>query len=140
MIRFNQDPHKGGYAYLPLKSVTGNFQPDFDLQALLSELQKAGFAEDRIEIFSGKEGAEVLDLDGKHHGLWVRFVRGLEEYLFDDMAIFQRANEVLQAGGTVVAVFTHGGESDWRQVGAILKQQGATDITHWGKWVTETLN
>ncbi len=139
MIKLNRDPHSGGYAYLPLKGVTGFFGPGVEVLTLVKELDAAGYAGDRIEIFHGSKGAEELDLEGKRHGLWVRFMRGLEELFSDEIILFHRADEILRSGGSVVAVFPHGHESEWRQVGEILKRHGASDVTHWGKWIVESI-
>jgi hypothetical protein len=139
MIKLNRDPHTGGYVYFPLNGVTGFFVPGVEVLPVVKELNDAGFAQDRIEVFKGPQGAEELDIEGKNHGLLVRFMRGLEELFSDEISVFHRANKVLQSGGSVVAVYPHGHETEWRKVGEILKRHGATDVTHWGKWIIETM-
>jgi hypothetical protein len=139
MIKINQDPHTGGYAYVPLRGVTGFFGPEVEILPIIKELNASGYSQDFIEVFEGIEGANVLDVEGKRHGLLVRFMRELEEFFADETRLFHRANDVLRGGGSVVAVFPHGHETEWRKVGAILKAKGATDVTHWGNWIIETI-
>jgi len=139
MIHFNQDPHTGGYVYLPLKGVSGYFAAGQEVLPVVKALTAAGFEHDRIEVFKGQQGADLLDFEGKRHGLWVRFMRKLEDNLTDDAYLFHNANEILRSGGSIVAVFPHGGEAEWRLVGKILKDHSATDVTHWGRMVVETI-
>ena len=95
MIRINPDPHSGGYAYVPARAVTAFFLAGQSPQPALRALIDANFTEDRIEVFSGPKGAEQLDAEGRHHGLWVRFMRLSEENATDDYDMFIKADDIL---------------------------------------------
>jgi len=105
MIRLNPDPQTGGYAYMPIRSVTSRFPAGRDVQAALQALTRAGFRDDQIDIFTGEIGADQLDSNGRLHGVWVRFVRSLQDILMDDAKLFHRADETMRTGRSVVAVF-----------------------------------
>jgi hypothetical protein len=137
MIRLNPDPRTGGYAYMPIRSVTSRFPAGGQVQGALQALTQAGFRDDQIDVFSGKIGADQLDTEGRLHGVWVRFVRALEDLFTDEAQLFHRADETMRAGGSVVAVFTAGREEERRRAADILKAHGGLDTVYWGGWVTE---
>ena len=138
MIRINPDPHTGGYVYVPTRAVTAFFPAGVSPQPALRALIDAGFAEDRIEVFSGAKGAEMLDAEGRHHGLWVRFMRLSEENTTDDYYLFIKADAILRSGGTVIAVFTLKDEDKNRRAVQILKANKGEDVTYWGPWLQES--
>jgi hypothetical protein len=139
MIRINPDPHTGGYVYFPARAVTAMFPAGCDVQPVLRELAKAGFMDDRIDVFTGKKGAKELDLEGQRHGLWVRFTRGIEELFEDEYEEFEKAQRTLDAGGSVVAVFTLKDLEKKRQAASILKNHHGQDVMYWGPWLVEYL-
>ena len=137
MIRLNPDPRTGGYAYMPIRSVTSRFPAGRDVQGALQALTRAGFRDDQIEVFTGEIGADQLDAEGRLHGVWVRFVRNLQDIFRDEAQLFHNADETLRAGGSLVAVFTAGREEERRRASEILKSHGGIDTIYWGGWVTE---
>ena len=137
MIRLNPDPQTGGYADMPIRSVTSRFPPCCDVQGVLRALTRAGFRDDQIDVFSGKFGADQLDTEGRLHGVWVRFARGFHDLFTDEAKLFHRADEGLRSGGSVVAVFTAGREEERRRAAEILKSGGGSDTVYWGGWVSE---
>lgn len=137
MIRLNPNPRTGGYAYMPIKSVTSRFPAGGDVQGAVEALTHAGCHHHQIDVFSGKLGADQMDSKGHLHGVWVRFVRALEDIFTDEAQLFQRADDTLRTGGSVVAVFTAGRELERRQASDILKSHGGLDTVYWGGWVTE---
>lgn len=137
MIKYNPDPHKGGYVYIPTRAVTAFFPKDHDISGVLKELSKAEFAEDRIEVFSGPLGELQLDLEGRRHGLWVRFVIALEELFTDEAQTLKKAEWYLQNGGRIVIVYTQGNEQLKHRAVEILKTHGGVEVQYWGSWVRE---
>jgi hypothetical protein len=137
MVRFNPNPDTGGFAYMPIRSVTSRFPAGHDVIGAVQELTRAGFAFDQIDVFSGHHGANQLDTQGLLHGVWIRFVRSLEDIFTDESKLFHRANETMRAGGSVVAVFTAGEEAERRRASDILTGRGGLDTVYWGRWVTE---
>jgi hypothetical protein len=137
MIRLNPDPQTGGYAYMPFRSVTSRFPAGSDVQGTLRDLKQAGFRDDQIDVFTGEFGADQLDTEGRSHGVWVRFVRGLQDMFTDEAPLFHRADETLRSGGSVLAIFTEGQEQERRRASEILKARGGIDTVYWGGFVTE---
>jgi hypothetical protein len=139
MPRINPDPHKDGYVYERMNSVTGFFPAGQDIQPILRALSEAGCASDTIDVFTGVQGAGKLDLAGEKHGAWVRFWRGLENALADETEIDQRAEKVLQSGGSIVAVFTNGDASRKDRAVGVLKAHHGDEVTFWGSTTIERL-
>jgi hypothetical protein len=137
MIRLNPDPQTGGYAYMPVRSVTSRIPPGRDVWDAVRALTRGGFGDDQIDVFSGEHGADQLDTKGRTHGVWVRFVRALEDLFTDEAGLFHRADETLRAGGSVVAVFTAGRPEERGRASEILKSHGGLDTVYWGGLVTE---
>src|SRR6185295_10315825 len=101
MSRINPDPHEAGYAYQPTNAVTAFLPPGHNPQPMLHALSDAGCASEKIDVLVGEEGAAQLDLAGEKHGAWARFRRGLEHAFADETEVYQRAEQVLQSGGSV---------------------------------------
>jgi hypothetical protein len=120
-------------------AVTAFFPASQGVQAMLGALSEAGFAGEKVDVFSGERGAERLDLAGEKHGAWVRFWRGLENVLADEVEVFQRAEQVLRSGGSVVAVFTDGGAGQKAVAAGVLKAHHGEEVTYWGTLVIEHL-
>lgn len=137
MIRLNPDPETGGYAYMPLRSVTSRFPFGSDVQGALMALTRSGLHEEQIDIFTGVHGADELDTKGHLHGIWIRFFRTIQDALTDEAPLFKRADDTMRAGGSVVAVFTAGREDERQSATRILKAFGGVDTVYWGGLVTE---
>jgi hypothetical protein len=137
MIRINPDPHSGGYVYFPTHAVTAFFPPGEDIRPVLKELSAAGFPDDVIEAFTGSEGLEKLDPEGRHHGWWVRFKRAINDMFFEDDQEFWRAEQILKAGGSVVAVFTFKDREKKERAAGILKAHHGQDVMYWGPILRE---
>jgi hypothetical protein len=139
MSRTNPDPHEAGYVYQPTRAVTAFFPASQGVQAMLGALSEAGFAGEKVDVFSGEQGAERLDLAGEKHGAWVRFRRGLESALADEAEVYQRAEQVLRSGGSVVADLTDGGAGEKEVAAGVLKVHHGEEVTYWGNMVIEHL-
>jgi hypothetical protein len=137
--RINLDPHEDGYVYERTNSVTAFIPAGEDVQPMLRALSDAGCASDTIDVFAGVQGAAKLDLAGEKHGAWVRFWRGLESALADEAEVYQRAEKVLQSGGSVVAVFTDGDAGAKDRAVEILKTHHGNEVTFWGNMTIERL-
>ncbi len=106
---------------------------------MLGALSEAGFASEKVDVFSGEQGAEQLDLAGEKHGVWARFRRGLEHALADETELYQRAEQVLRSGGSVVEVFTDGSAGQKEVAAGVLKVHHGEEVTYWGTMVIEHL-
>lgn len=139
MSRINADPHENGYVYQPTDAVTAFLPPDHNLQPMLHALSEAGCTSEKVDVFVGKKGAAKLDLAGERHGAWVRFRRGLEHVFADETEVYQRAEQVLQSGGSIVAVFTDGDAGEKERAAGILKTHNGEEVTYWGSTTIERL-
>jgi len=137
VIRINPDPHTGGYVYFPTHAVTAFFPSGEDIRPVLKELSAAGFPDDVIEAFTGPEGLEKLDPEGRHHGWWVRFMRTIDDMFLEDDQEFRRAEQVLKAGGSVVAVFTFKDSEKKERAAKILEAHRGQDVMYWGPILRE---
>jgi hypothetical protein len=137
MIRINPDPHTGGYAYVPLHAVTAFFPAGHDVTGALQELNSAGLADDQIDVFTRSFGEQQLDLEGRKHGLWVRFMRSIGEVLGDEAKELELAEWHLQHGGRVVAAYVHGDHDLKHRAVDVLTKHGGVRVQYWGRWVRQ---
>ena len=104
-------------------------EPD-QVEAAMEQLIAEGFDNDRIYILCGTEGAQRLDVSGKHHGLKGRVYR-LVEWMSDEKGILFRARDHLEAGGLVMSVPAAEGEK--ADAARILGAHGAHGMAHFGR-------
>jgi hypothetical protein len=84
---------------MPIRSVTSLFSVTRDVQPALQALTRAGFRDGQSDVFTGEIGADRLDTEGRLHGVWVRFVRNLQDIFRGEAQLFQSGDETLTAGG-----------------------------------------
>lgn len=139
MTQINPDPYAAGYVYQPTYAVTAEFPHGVDVEALQGALTDVGFGPGAVQVFQGARGADQLDLHGDRHGAWVHFRRALERVFADEIAVLDRAEEILRSGGVVAAAFT--GEDAARKglAAEVLKSHGGQEVQYWGKWTIERL-
>lgn len=80
-------------------------------------------------------GAGGGSCPGGSVGGCVRFRRGLERVFADERAVLHRAEEVLRAGGVVVAAFTGGDAARKERAAEVLKLHGGQEVRYWGEWI-----
>jgi hypothetical protein len=125
--------------YGPTLAVTAFFPAGRAVHGSLTALASAGFDPNRIDVYSGAEGARRIDSAAKSHGQRVQLRRALEELFGGDPDVFDRADQTLQSGGTVVEVFTRGNLAKKMQAAEILKATGGQDVIYWGPLLTECM-
>ena len=64
--------------HLPLRNAVAAILDQEGLDQALSIRSDAGIDSTSVEVLAGQEGAEILDLDGSHHGLRARLVRHIQ--------------------------------------------------------------
>ena len=67
-------------------------------------LEADGVATGDIDIFTGEQGAKVLDLQGREHGRAIHLLRALEASMGDERETNQRIDAALRQGATLVCV------------------------------------
>lgn len=104
--------------------------------AAVEDLVEAGFDRADIFVLAGPQGAERLDVTGRHHGLRGRIYRFIE-HLGDEHEELVVAAEHLKAGGLLVMVPADDDNKD--AAARILKSRGGDRLIHFGKGHWESL-
>jgi hypothetical protein len=99
-------------------------------------LEESGIPADRIEIFTGDEGAAAFDGRGERHGPGARLLRTVQFTLMDQMPDFAYYEAAAREGRSVVSVKARG-EAEMRQAVETLRQNGAHFINQFGRFTTE---
>jgi hypothetical protein len=137
MARVNSDPHLDHFTFSLTNRLTALFEAVEQAQRAAQALGEAGFPSDEIDLFVGEEGANVLDLAEKHHGVVGRLVRALEYLVTDDALVHQRLDAALREGDAFLAVKA---TTEGKKLAArLLRAAGAHDVYFWGVWTTEQL-
>jgi hypothetical protein len=103
----------------------------------ISDLVRAGFERESIDVLSGAEGAVRLDLDGRHHGLRARLYRWVEG-LSDIREWLERHSHHITRGGFGLAVSAD--KNRKAEAANILQEHGAHDGAFFGAAYWERLD
>jgi len=156
MAHVNCDPYKGGHLFALANRVTCLFEREDEVMAAVRALEEGGVATEDIDVFTGAQGAEALDLFGQSHGRAVRLLRTLEDTVADMGETNHRIDDALRRGATLlcvklhkrplisqdadggihVSVFGRDSEEKARALG-VLKALHAREIHYWGSWNVE---
>jgi hypothetical protein len=134
----NPDPHAEGFQLQPTNHVTAIIDDLNDVRAAIQELTRAGFSDNDLSVFIGKDGLAKLDLRGENHGLLGRIVRAADS-LTSNQEANREAEAALKAGRVYVTVLTDGTEDQKRTAERILKVHHANNVRYYGQWTVEPL-
>jgi hypothetical protein len=137
MITVNPDPHQASYVYQPTNAVTASFPRGQDHKGLLRELSDAGFKDERINVFTGEQGAAQMDVKGENHGAWVKFRLALQHAFADEAKVHQGTDELLRSGGSLVVAFTDGDAAKKERAINIFRSHQSQEVLYWGEWALE---
>ena len=84
MARLNADPYAGFHLFALINRVTALLDNEEAVTATVKALEADGVATGDIEIFTGEQGAKVLDLSGREHGRAIHLLRALEATMGDE--------------------------------------------------------
>jgi hypothetical protein len=122
----------------PVNQVVAILPCEADLQRIVADLHKAGFASDDIGALSGPHDARKLDAAAGRQG-WLAKVAQIGPGFGDlDAGNMKDYAEALQQGETVIAVVATLG-SKRREIADLLKQYGAKFINSYGMFSIEGL-
>src|SRR5262245_44984632 len=139
MARVNSDPHLDHFTFSLTNRLTALFEAIEQAQQAAEALGEAGFPNEEIDLFVGEEGANMLDLAEKHHGVVGRLVRALDYLVTDDALIHGHLDGALRGGHAFLAVRATA-EQEKKKLGArLLREAGAHDVYFWGAWTTQQL-
>lgn len=117
--------------YRPHRLVALLDDPE-SVQEAIQDLAEAGFSAEEIHVLSGPEGAEKLDVTGRHHGLRGRIYRLVEHVLGDEHHWLHEHTEHIARGGYGVAVSAR--EENRHDASEILARHGAHDAAYFDEW------
>ena len=96
---------------LPRNAVISVFSNQAALDGVISALQQAGFAADKLHHRHGEEGLRLVDPDGSHHGLWARLLRSYQRLAGMEARLLEEVEAALKHGEYAVRVDTDGSET-----------------------------
>jgi hypothetical protein len=129
---------KDDFFRYPTNKLIGVVATPEELQATITELNEAGFGEDEIDELCGKEGADRLDISGKHHGLPARLYRYIGRLGDIESKNLQEYEQELLNGHYVLAIQV-ADEDKRMQVLNVIKSHGGHAVTFYGRWTLEGL-
>lgn len=156
MARINCDPYQGGHLFALANRVTCLFDREDEVMAAVKALEADGVATEDIDVFTGEQGVQCLDLSGRGHGRALRLLRTLEDAIADMGGTNHRIEDALRRGATLLCVKLHkqplvrqdangkihvalfdrqSGEKD--RALRVLKALHAREIHYWGSWAVE---
>jgi hypothetical protein len=121
-------------------SLVGVLRTPGEADAVLRELKQAGFAANDWVLLTGRSGLDWLDVDGRRHGRWGRFVRKLQRACSEgEEALLQSLSNALSTGRLVLIVMTHGGAPARERVRTIVGKHGGEALFYCGSLAIEEI-
>jgi hypothetical protein len=105
-------------------------------QAAIRALEESGIPTERVEIFTGDEGAAAFDSSGGRHGPAARALRTIQFALMDQMPDFAYYEAAARQGRSIVSVRARG-EAEMRRAVETLRRHGGHFINQFGLFTTE---
>ena len=134
----NPDPHADGFQLQPTNRITAIIDDLNDILSALRDLTQAGFSDNDLSVFMGRDGLAKLDLRGENHGLLGRIARAADS-LTSNQEANENAENALKAGSAYITVLTDGSEEQKRTGERILKAHHATNVRYYGHLTMEPL-
>jgi hypothetical protein len=125
-----------GFLTYPTHSVLALLPDIDDAMSATQDLEAAGYSRDERWVLVGPEGAERLDINGRHHGLHGRIYR-LVGHLGDDREELVNTAHHLRSGG--VALRVHAEEERKADAARILRAHGSEHSVYLGRGHFEPL-
>jgi hypothetical protein len=105
-------------------------------ETAIRALEEIGIPPDRLEIFTGDDGASAFDGSGGGHGPAARMLRTLQFTLMDQMPDFAYYEAAARQGRSVVSVQARN-DPEMRKAVETLREHGAHFINQFGLFTTE---
>jgi hypothetical protein len=112
------------------------FDAPADASAATVAIKALGTPADRIEVFTGDDGAAAFDGSGRSHGMFGRLYRAIQFTLVDQAPDFTYYESAARQGRVVLSVKPRG-EKQMRAIVGIIRTHNGHFINHFGLWATE---
>ncbi|QTE01948.1 hypothetical protein [Streptomyces cyanogenus] len=122
------------YLY-PMKRVAAVLDNKERYTAACHQLEQAGINLSRVNVLKGPEGQRLLDSKGTSHGLYGRFMRGLQHGGYEGETVAAHS-AALSQGKWLIFVPVRGKDEARRTVD-ILRSHGGSDIFHFRRWAVQ---
>ena len=132
-MKISASPAAAKTHFYPTNQVVAVIDEGADVAAVRSELDRAGFAADAVEVMAGADGLRRLDASGARHGVAGRLLRLIQGYGDMEQMTFSRQADALRAGHSLVGVLVRGTEQR-RRAGLILKRHHGHFMNFFGRW------
>src|ERR1043165_3761744 len=120
----------------PNHRILGIVEDREESRKLLDALTASGLPEGEIEVYYGEGGAEAIDADTKHHGIFAKIAKFLRSYGDVENEALRVYETALKNGYYVFAVPSND-EQEKETVRHILAEHGARDLNYFDTWVVE---
>jgi hypothetical protein len=112
------------------------FDTAVDADATIAAIEPLGVEPDRIEVFTGNDGAAAFDGSGRSHGILGRLYRAIQFTLVDQAPDFTYYEGAARQGRVVLSVKPRG-DAQMRQVVKVMRANGGHFINWFGTFATE---
>ena len=129
----------GAFLTYPTNQLIGVMADAPHAQAAIEALHEAGFAEERVDVLCGPEGARRLDVSGKAHGVLARLYRFIEGFGDMEHHHLKRYEQELLAGHCMITVAARDHERR-EQARQIMKTHDGYFVNFYGRWHVEGLD
>ena len=128
------------FTFMPTNKVVGIIDDAGDAKAALRDLRAAGFAPNEIEVLTGEEAAQRIDVTCESHEVLVHVVRSTQKppAYYDAPVIVWRVEQELLAGHYGIGVIAVRPKAR-EKVREILKSHGGHFVNFYGRWAAEAL-
>ncbi|HEY0670727.1 MAG TPA: hypothetical protein VGD27_00605 [Longimicrobiales bacterium] len=121
----------------PYDAVVGVLPDENAVRETVTALNASGFDDQEITVLAGPEGIDMVDIQGKHHGLRGRIFRALDT-IGDEHDESVTHLEALRAGRLVLGVHVDNEEEKTRALEAFKKHNGE-HVSYYSRWTSERL-
>ena len=112
------------------------FDAPVDADGAMVAIEALGVTPDRIEVFTGDEGAAAFDGSGRSHGLFGRLYRVIQFTMVDQAPDFTYYEAAARQGRVVLSVKPNG-DAHMREIVDVMRVNGGHFINHYGLFATE---
>ena len=112
------------------------FDTAVDADATIAATEVLTVEPDRIEIFTGDDGAAAFDGSGRSHGILGRLYRAIQFTLVDQAPDFTYYEAAARQGRVVLSVRPKG-DAQMRRIVEVMRANGGHFINWFGTFATE---